>query len=300
MTNTELPIAIGHVTLQPAATGCSVFILPQASPCGYWLCGSAPATRELSLLEADAMVPAIDAIVLTGGSAFGLGVADGVMQWLQQQGRGFPTLGGPVPIVPTAAIYDLTVGQAIAPTANDGYAACQQAKIGPHQHGQIGAATGASVGKLLPQARPMAGGIGWAEHTTANNGLQVLVYAVVNAVGDIFDATGKIVAGAQQDGKFIDLQHYFMTGRPTHTHLLMQTNTTLAVVFTNAAFDKAVLTRIAKTAAAGMAQAIRPCFTAYDGDVIFATSVGKQQADEVTVGLMAAELLRQAILKAVS
>lgn len=291
-------IKIGHATRDDISSGVSVFILPHSSPCGYWLCGSAPATRDVSLLDATATVPAIDALVFTGGSAFGLGVTDGVMRWLHQHDRGFPTLAGLVPIVPTAAIFDLSIGQPFAPTAEDAYAACMQAVCNQHQQGQIGAGTGASIGKLSSSAQSMPGGIGWSE-LMCENGLYVLAYTVVNCVGDVLDGHANIIAGATTPAGFLDLQSHFMTGQPTRTDLLTQANTTLVAVFTNAKFDKAQLTRIAKTASAGMARAIRPVFTAYDGDIVFAASVGEIIADEVTVGMIAAELVRQAIVNAV-
>jgi L-aminopeptidase/D-esterase-like protein len=290
-------LMIGHATREDISSGVTVFILPQMRPCGYWLCGSAPATREVSLLDAAATVPGIDALVFTGGSAFGLDVTRGVMQWLCERGRGFSTSAGVVPIVPTAAIFDLSVGQAAAPTADDAYRACANAVVAQHQQGRIGAGTGASVGKLASSTQSMPGGLGWAEHV-CENGLQVLVYAVVNCVGDVIDEQANIIAGAKDKKGFVNLQSHFMTGQPTCAHLLTQTNTTLVAVFTNAQFDKAQLTRIAKAASAGMARAIRPVFTAYDGDVIFAASTDDIVADEVTVGIIAAELVRQAIVSA--
>lgn len=291
-------LTIGHTTRSDISSGVSVFLLPQSSPCGYWLCGSAPATRDVSLLDAVATVPGIDALVFTGGSAFGLGVTDGVMRWLHEQGRGFPTLAGVIPIVPTAAIFDLEVGKPFAPTADDAYAACVNAVSDQHQSGRIGAGAGASISKLVPSAQQVAGGIGWAEQHCAN-GLYVLAYAVVNCVGDVLDEHGNITAGAKATHDFLNLQSHFMSGQPTHTDLITKTNTTLVAVFTNGKFDKAQLTRIAKTASAGMARAICPVFTAYDGDVVFAASVSDVIADEVTVGIIAAELVRQAIVKAV-
>lgn len=291
-------LKIGHITHTDKGTGLTVFLFNESATCGYWLCGSAPATRDVNLLDCAATVNKIDALLFTGGSAFGLDAAQGVMRWLQEQGRGFPTAHGPVPIVPTASIYDFSVKGPAAPTGEDAYQACLSA-TSTLAAGLIGAGTGASVGKLSSEATPMAGGFGYAQ-IICPSGLVVLACVVVNAVGDIIEPTGHIVAGAQQkDGQFVDLAQQLLQGEDINAPLSQQ-NTTLAAVFINANLDKPQLTRIAKMASAGMARAINPVFTSFDGDIVFAISLGKQIFNEITIGAIAATAIQQAILKAVT
>ena len=291
-------LKIGHATHTAQGTGLSVFLLEKPAPCGHWLCGSAPAMRDVSLLDPACTVNQIDALLFTGGSAFGLDAAQGVMRWLAENQRGFPTKYGNVPIVPTASIYDFSVKGMHIPTADDAYQACANALQNNQQSGQIGAGTGASVGKLVSTASSMSGGLGHAK-IQCPSGLEVWAFTVVNAVGDILDQTGTIIAGAQQDnGEFINLAHHLMQGGTTHTPLTQQ-NTPLAAVFTNAKLDKNQLTRIAKMASAGFARAITPAFTSYDGDAVFTVSLGDKMFDEITIGIICATAIQQAIIQAV-
>ncbi len=292
-------LKIGHYTNLEQGTGLSVFLFDHGVPAVYYLCGSSPATRELHSMDLDANVPAINGLVLTGGSAFGLGAINGVMQFLREKGLGkiMPN-GGVVPIVPGAAIYDLAIQSDAFPTAEHAYLACQAATQNNVSQGRIGAGTGASVGKIVPGSSRMTGGLGWAKYQL-NNGVIVLAYAVVNAVGDVRDAIGDIIAGAQlSNGEFGDCQQYLLTGGKEPS--VPPSNTTLVAIFTNAKFSKIELRRIAKMAVAGIARAISPVFTRYDGDIIFCVSLGEHEASETVVGTIAIEVVRQAIVNAVS
>lgn len=292
-------LKIGHYTSPEHGTGLSVFLFNQPAMGAYHLCGSSPATRELHTLELEGNTEEINGLVLTGGSAFGLGAIDGVMQFLQENnfGKHMPH-GGVVPIVPAAAIYDLGVKSAMWPTAEQAYQACLAADELNVSQGRIGAGTGASVGKLIPHASRMTGGLGHAK-ILLEDGLIVKAYAVVNPVGDIRDASGKIIAGARfSNGQFGDCRHYLLSGGSEAT--IPQSNTTLAAVFTNAHLSKIQLKRIAKMATAGMAQAITPVFTRYDGDIVFCVSLGEYTASELMIGAMATEVVRLAIINAVN
>ncbi len=289
-------LKIGHATNEAHATGVSVFLFDRPAPTAYSLCGASPASHELHVLELDANVPFIDGLAFTGGSAFGLNAVAGVLRWFQEQGRGYQTHAGPVPIVPVAGIYDLAVKSSQPPTAEEGYQACLNARENNPLQGRVGAGTGASVGKLIPEAARMRGGIGFSE-LTLKNGVTVLAYALVNSVGDVRDGSD-IIAGARfADGTFANCEQYLLTG-----HQAIETdlaNTTLVAVFTNAKFSKSELKRISKVAMTGMARAISPVFTRADGDIIFCTSLGDHPGVEMIVGSMAAEAVRQAIINAV-
>ena len=291
-------LKIGHSTNHVHGTGITVFLFEQAAVGAYWICGSAPATHELVVLDPDNSVPKLYGLVLTGGSAYGLYAAKGVMQYLTERGIGHPTLHGFVPIVPAVAIYDLSYKEAVPPSEEEAYAACQIAEENNTSSGRVGAGTGATVGKLIPNAKPMNGGFGRAE-MTLTNGIKVEAYAVVNCVGDVRDAQSAIVAGARDaQGKFANCEQYLLSGQGEQD-LFAHTNTTLVAVITNAKFSKGELKRIAKMATAGMGRAISPIFTRFDGDILFCVSVGEYLASELTIGTIAAEAVRLAILNAV-
>lgn len=293
-------LSIGHYTNTQGGTGITVFIPDYAIPCGWWLAGASPATRDVNLLDPAAHVATIDALAFTGGSAYGLGATNGVMRWLNERQRGYKTPHGLVPIVPTAGIYDLGVNGLCIPTPEEAYTACQNATNKNTLQGRVGAGTGASVGKWkrLAQGRAMSGGFGCCE-LVGPNGLAVLACVVVNSVGDVIDMQGNVVAGAvKPDGSFADIYAEIAAGEVLNSPINQQ-NTTLAAIFTNAIFDKAQLTRIAKMTSAGLARATRPAFTRYDGDVIFSTALGQVQAEEVAVGTLAAYAAQRAILNAV-
>lgn len=292
-------LKVGHVSNLEDKTGVSVFLFEEPARGAYQLCGAGPATRELTALELESSTPCVHALVLSGGSAFGLQAAHGVMQFLSERGVGLALPHGVVPIVPGAAIYDLNYQGAVPPTPKDGYAACLSAKENNTRSGRIGAGTGATVGKLLPAATPMTGGLGHAQ-LSLPNGVMVEAYVVVNAVGDVRGEGGEIIAGARmRDGQFGNIERHIMGGEGG-VNFYNLTNTTLAAVFTNAAFSKPELKQIAKMAVAGMARAIAPVFTSFDGDIVFAFSLGDESASIVTIGTMAAEALRLAIVNAVA
>lgn len=291
-------LKVGHVTHQEWGTGLTVFLFERPATGSYLLCGSGPASHELAPLEPDNSVEVVHALLFSGGSAFGLHAANGVMRYLTEQGIGLALPHGTVPIVPAAAIYDLAHKTPLPPTDADAYRACVHAIEGNEEQGQVGAGTGATVGKIIPGAIQMQGGLGVAKQQLAN-GLEVIVYAVVNPVGDVRDATNQIIAGAKTiDGEFADCEKYIFSGAG-EKHLIQRANTTLVAVFTNAAFSKTELKRISKMAIAGMARAIAPVFSCYDGDILFAISLGQHEASVFSVGTIAAELVRQAIVNAV-
>lgn len=289
-------LKVGHVSNEEAGTGVSVFLFDKPAVGAYWICGSAPATHELHLLEPDKSVPILNALMLTGGSAYGLYAAKGIMTYLTEQGIGLSVPHGLVPIVPAAAIYDLSYIKALSPTEEDAYQACQIAKENNTESGRIGAGAGATVGKIIPDAKHMTGGIGRAE-LDLPGGIKVIAYAVVNSVGDIHDGD-KIIAGAYKDGKFADCEKYLLSGL-LEKNLFTHGHTTLVAVFTNAKFSKGELKRIARMATAGMARAITPIFTQFDGDMVFCISLGLEAASELTVGTVAAEAVRLSVIDAV-
>jgi L-aminopeptidase/D-esterase-like protein len=290
-------LRVGHYTNTTRGTGASVFLFEEPAVAAYWLCGSSPASSELGVLNLDADVTHINGLLLTGGSALGLPAVGGMHRWLEEQGQGWSTPHGRVPIVPAAAIYDLAVNQPLPPEADEVYQACLSAGIMNEQAGRIGAGTGASVGKLVPEASRMSGGLGRAE-VVLPNGVMILVYAVVNSVGDVYDQKGAIIAGARLlNGEFADCQKTLMTMGDEKN--MATSNTTLVAIFTDAKLSKIELGRIAKMATAGMGRAIAPIFTRYDGDLVFSASLGEKTASELVIGTAAAELTRQAIVHAV-
>lgn len=261
--------------------------------------GAAPATRETDALDPVNSAQLVHGVVLSGGSAFGLDSAAGVMRYLEEHKIGLPFGSARVPIVPGAAIFDLRVGDPmIRPTSDCGYAAARAASAAPVPEGNVGAGAGATLGKALGMDRAMKAGIGTAALTLAN-GLTVAAMVVVNAFGDVIDpATGRIVAGVRSaDGRrFADARTLLRSGRlhfePGHT--------TLGVVATNAALTKTQATRVAQMAHDGLARAISPSHTPVDGDAIFALATG-ERAEAAAVGLigaLAAEVVADAIVRA--
>lgn len=292
-----LGLKVGHFSDELHGTGVSVFLFESGAVGGYWICGSAPATHELVVLDAESSVPACHGLVMAGGSAYGLFAAGGVMRYLEERGIGHPVASGVVPIVPAVAIYDLAYISAEVPTAQQTYEACLSATEENTQYGRVGAGTGATIGKLVPNANWMTGGLGRAVLTQAD-GLEVIAYAVVNSVGDVCDHDTIIAGARNQQGGFADCEKYLLAGH-AEVELFSNTNTTLAVIVTNASFGKDACKRISKMAVAGIARAVSPSFTRFDGDIVFCMSAGQHGASELTVGAMAAEALRLAILNAV-
>lgn len=297
-TLTSVPgFSVGHVTDPINATGCTVILCPPNTRGSCEVRGNSPGSRELALLAPEKSMQEVHAILLTGGSAFGLSAADGVVKWLQEKDIGYQTPWARVPIVPAAVIFDLNVGNnVIRPTSASGYEACHKASKEPVPSGSLGAGTGATVGKWAGIESWMKGGIGNA--TVVAGELRIGVLAVVNAVGDIMDEHGKILAGARgKDGRFLaetQKARIFARGK-----VMPQSNTTLVVMATNGAFSKLDLHKLAQRMHDGMARAIVPVHTSYDGDTTFALSHGSVEADFDFVAEQSAHATAAAIRHAV-
>ncbi len=299
---TDIPgIRAGHWTDAEARTGCTVLLLsPEGAVAGVDVRGSAPGTRETDLLKPTGVVQRVHAILLTGGSAFGLAGADGVMRFLAERGIGFAAGAARVPIVPAAVIFDLAVGSPTAfPGPDQGYSAAAAAESGePLAEGSVGAGTGATVGKLLGPAGAMSGGLGTFS-IRLPSGASIGAIAVVNALGDVVDAEGRIIAGSQNpDGSFADTSGFLLEKeRPAEP--LAGAGTTLAVVATDAKLTKVECQKLAEMAQDALAIAIRPVHTLFDGDTVFALSTGEQKGDLLTLGNAAVHVLRVAIERSV-
>ena len=288
-------IKVGHATDTTAWTGCTVILCPIGVTAGVDVRGAAPGTRETEALRPGRLVQKAHAVLLTGGSAFGLDAASGVVQYLEEQAIGFPAGPVRVPIVPAAVIFDLGVGDAkVRPDREMGYQACLNATDEPVALGAVGAGTGATVGKA-PGVTSSPGGVGSAcKHL--DSGLIVAAVVVVNALGNVVHPdTGEIVAGGKVNGSFVDI-----TERLLDANLVSGTNTTIGVVATNAALSSAETTRVAEMAHDGMARAIRPAHTMFDGDTLFSLATGTHTGSSVnTIGILAAEVVAEAIVNAV-
>lgn len=288
---------IGHYTDVQNATGCTVVLCPEKTVAGCDVRGNSPGSRELALLGSTKKMNEVHAILLTGGSAFGLAAADGVMRFLESKNRGYVTPWGRVPIVPAAVIFDLNVGSwSVRPTSEDGYAACQAASTDVIVIGSVGAGTGATVGKWGGMESRMKGGIGLASWTKGD--LTVSALAVVNAVGDVVDEKMDVIAGARSASgrwKAADdpLRSFARTAQ------VDQTNTTLVVIMTDAKLSKIEATLVSERAHDGMARAIRPCHTSFDGDIAFALSSGETEAPMDSIAELGALLVADAIRSAV-
>jgi L-aminopeptidase/D-esterase-like protein len=298
-------VKVGHVTLTERPTGCTVVLLKDGTTGGVDVRGGAPGTRETDLLNPVNTVQIVNAITLSGGSAFGLDAATGVMRWLDEHHIGFPVgAAGVVPIVPAAILFDLGFGgsPAIRPGADCGYRAAQAASDAPVTEGNVGAGAGATVGKSggrTDGGGPMKAGIGSAA-IKLPSGLVVAAMVAVNAVGDIIDPmTGQVVAGVRgPDGKLADARRLLREGgaregRPGE-------NTTIGVVATNARLTKVQAQKIAQMAHDGYARAISPVHTPGDGDTVFSVATGTWdgQANYGTIGSLAAEVMADAIVRA--
>jgi L-aminopeptidase/D-esterase-like protein len=288
---------VGHFTESKAMTGCTVILCPPKTRASCDVRGNSPGSRELALLAPEKSVQEIHAVLLTGGSAFGLAAADGVMRWLEEHNIGYPTPWAKVPLVPTAVVFDLNAGSStVRPDALSGYRACDTASNGSFDEGNVGAGTGTTVGKWKGTEFWMKGGLGSA--SAEQSGLIVGALAVVNAVGDIINENGTILAGARRpDGQFVGAAELY---RPlARGKVLEQANTTLVVVATNANLSKLELHRVAQRMHDGMARAIVPIHTSYDGDVSFALACGNVKADLDLVSEIAAQIAAEAIRRAV-
>jgi L-aminopeptidase/D-esterase-like protein len=297
---TDVPgILVGHSTNLQGGTGCTVVLAPEDGMRGAaFVRGRATGTRELNVLSPSHLVTKIHAILLTGGSAFGLGAADGAMRWLSEKGRGFEVSVGVVPLVPGAVIFDLSFGEPIWPVADDAYRACETAGTDVEE-GSVGAGTGATVGKVLGAEGMMKSGVGtWAER---RGDVIVGALAVVNSFGDVRNADGKILAGARGPDGFVDTRRYLTRGSPPVGGFNREgANTTLVVVSTNTNTSRIALQSVAQMAADALGQRITPVGTQYDGDVVFAVSVGDvEPASVLEVELLAQQATTIAIERAV-
>ena len=294
-------IRIGQAENAAAGTGCTVFICENGMRAGLDVRGGGPASRESELLKPLAAAQYIHAIVLSGGSAFGLGAANGVMEYLEARDIGFDVGVTKVPLVVQSDLFDLTVGEcSVRPDAAMGYEAARRAMEDPnYQDGNYGAGCGATVGKICGMDTCMKTGIG--SFAIELGGLQIGAVVAVNALGDIYDwKTGQKIAGLlAPDGKSFRSTEEELARRITKIENRFANNTTLGVILTNASFGKAQLCKIAGMAQDGFARSIRPVHTTADGDSIYAVSLGDIEADQDLVGALGAEVMSEAIKRAV-
>lgn len=281
---TDVPgVRVGHWTDPAGLTGCTVVLPPPGTAGGVFVAGGAPATRETDALAPGTLAGEVHAVVLAGGSAFGLAAADGVMRFLEAEGVGLDTGYGRVPIVPAAALFDLSIGDPAArPGPAEGQAACRAASEGERSEGNVGAGTGATVGKRAGAGLRMKGGLGGASRTEGD--LVVGAIAAVNAWGDVLDEEGRVLAGAR--------------GAPGGW-VAPFPSTTLACVATSAALSKEEAHRVARMAAAGLGRAISPAYTMFDGDVIFVLATNRAPFPVDLVGSHAADSVAEAIRRGV-
>ena len=274
-------IRVGHCTDLRAATGCTVVLCDNGAVGGVDVRGSAPGTRETDLLRSGSLVPQVDAVLLTGGSAFGLSAASGVVSYLEERGQGYRAGRFVVPIVSAAVLFDLGVGDsAVRPGPEEGYRACEAAVSGDVAQGSVGAGTGATVAKALGVGRGVKGGVG-AAGIDLGDGVLVAAIVAVNAVGGIHDPhTGELVAGARSDdGGMVDVLDAMLASGEQPPPVKFAANTTIGVVATNARLDREQANKLAAVAHDGMALAVRPAHTTHDGDTMFALATGTSEGD---------------------
>jgi len=296
-------VKVGHFVEPGRPTGCSVLLFEKGATAGVDVRGGSPGTRDTDLLNPVNTVQQVQAILLSGGSAFGLAAASGVMRFLEEHRLGYAVGDVIVPIVPGAILYDLELGDSkIRPTAESGYKACQAATAQRVAEGNVGAGAGATIGKMFGMKQAMKSGLGSCSIRVGNTGIVVGAIVAVNAVGDVVDPkSGKIIAGARKpDGSgFMDSMARIREGYSVRIDAA--TNTTIGVVATNVALDKAQATKVAQMAHDGLARTIYPVHTPSDGDTIFAVATGEQpaRANSGAIGALAAEAMAQAVLRAV-
>ncbi len=300
---TDVPgVRVGHASDFEAITGCTVILFDKQATGAVDLRGGGTSTRQIDGLLPYHAYGRIHGILLTGGSAYGLDAAGGVMKYLEEQGVGLDVdYGQIVPSVPTAVIFDLGIGNGkVRPGADMGYRACLAASSSPVEEGSIGSGTGATIGKIFGVKTATKGGIGTASYTL-ENGIVIGVIVVVNAFGDVIDPKiGEIIAGVRNssDGKeFLGSVDLFKRGFTRRVEPFQ--NTTLAVVATNAKFLKLELMRIARIGQTGITRVVTPSHTISDGDLVFAVSCGNIEGDANAVGIIAAELISEAIIRGV-
>ena len=298
---TDIPgILVGHASDFDALTGCTAILCAGGAVGGADIRGAASGTEEFDLMSPLNATERLHAVVLAGGSAFGLESASGVRRFLERKGIGVATVAGRVPLVPCAILYDLAIGKKhVRPTREMGEAAAANASNGKVAEGAVGAGTGATVGKLFGIERAMKSGIGsWTVEIAG--GLLVSSLAAVNAFGDVLDpATGKIVAGARRSTVSKEFVNSAFEMKRGAKGTFFTENTTLVVVATNARLTKAGATKLAQLASLGVARSVAPVWTTFDGDVVIALSCGDKQGDINALGVAAAECVSQAILRAV-
>lgn len=292
-------ILMGHVSDDDGVTGCTAVLCPEGAVGGVEVRGASPGTRETDLLRPGYRVEEVHGVILAGGSAFGLDAACGAVRYLEEQGFGFDTGIVRVPIVPAAIIFDLSIGNKdVRPDAKMGYDACITACAGKHSEGCVGAGTGAMVGNMLGPGSATKSGLGsWS---LKQGDLIVGAVVVVNALGDVVDPiTGEIIAGLRdpQNHGFLNTSELISSDRLSS--IIPGTNTVLGVAATNASLTKVETGRLASQACLGFAHTIRPAHTSYDGDTIFALSRGSVQAHPDQVGILAAECIARAVVRAV-
>ena len=294
-------LRVGHFTDARRPTGCTVLLCPQGAVCGVDVRGAAPGTRETDLLRPDNLVEHVHALLLTGGSAFGLDAAGGVVRWLEERGHGLDVGPSVVPIVPAAVLFDLWLGDhRIRPDAAAGYAACEAASHEPPAQGNVGAGAGATVGKLFGIERGMKGGIGTA--SLQSGAIRIGALVAVNPSGDVIDpANGRVVAGTRgADGRPRSATQAIAAGE-LPARALPGMATTIGIVATDATLTKAQANKLATMAHNGLARSIDPVHTMGDGDTLFALATGASgRPGEMTVlGALAAAVMARAVLNAV-
>lgn len=300
---------IGHWSDRVAETGCTVVLPPPGTACGVDVRGGGPGSRETEVIGPFANAQEATAVLLTGGSAFGLAAADGVARWCEEQGRGYETPGGRVPLVPAAVIYDLMAGDpSVRPRAAEGRAACEAAAAAVPERGRVGAGTGAAVAKALGREHATHGGVGY-EARCLGSGPTVAALAVVNATGDVLDADGSALADLPgPDGspgerrRSADLIAA-MAGPPAWTGREPRESTTLVCVMTDAPLGKIGANKVARMASAGIARAVDPVYTPFDGDIVFCLASGPFQSDDswrvMAAGTLAASVTAGAVRDAI-
>lgn len=291
---------LGHAQNREAMTGCSVILAPEGAAAGVDVRGGGPATRETDALMPGRLVDKIHAVVLSGGSAFGLDAASGVMRFLEEQDIGFDSGAGPVPIVSAASLFDLGLGDpSVRPDAAMGYEAAKNAFLGkPFMQGSVGAGTGASVGKLYGMDRATKSGIGY--YACCEGELKVAAIVAVNSLGDVFDEDGSQIAGLlSEDGEELISTEDEILKNVRDKRNLFGGNTAIGCILTNARLDKAGCGKIASLGHNGMARVIRPVHTAFDGDSLFCMASGYVDADPLAIGILAEKMVSRAIINAI-
>jgi L-aminopeptidase/D-esterase-like protein len=285
-------IEVGHAQDKEALTGCTVILCRKGAVAGVDVRGGAPGTRETDLLDPINLVDKVHAVVLAGGSAFGLDAASGVMRYLEEKKIGLNTGKAKIPIVPAAILYDLSLGRAdVRPDSAMGYRASASASSEAPGEGNVGAGSGASVGKIRGMKYAMKSGIGTSSIDV--RGIIIAALVAVNSIGDVVDLINGTVIAGLRSGKTLEWM------KKNERRVAVKSNTVIGVIATNAKLTKAQATKVAQMAQDGLARAIRPAHTMFDGDTIFTLATGEQKADVSMVGAFAAEVLAQAIVRAV-